>query len=1349
MNINFRRRAAFKLRLFAFGLALLASVVGYAATPLSDQPLYSASNVPANLMLALSVEFPTGNVAAYTDAGLPLVYTDSSGNTQTIACGGYVAISGTNFGRCFFPAMQYLGYFDNTKCYDYDGSNNYFKPVSTATDCTGHWSGNMLNWASMTALDEFRQVLTGGYRSTDTTSTTVLQRSRRTGDGAAGNFPYKVISTSSPASNVAPSTVIGDSPYKGATAVYLRSVNASGAELSSGTDRGIFVEVSDNPTFSNSGANHSTLYYARAQVCVSGMLESNCNSAHATTDYPNAGMYPKPEGLIQQNAERIRVGAAGYLLTNGISHPNGVIRALLRDNGPTQYNGFGTRTVNANREWDATSGIFTANPDTTVATASSVTKSGAINYLNQFGYANGYETYDTLGEIYWATLAYFKNISLDASYTANLATNPGWYDGFPVVQFANQNDPIQYSCQSNTIISIGDSHTWCDSRVPGSLVNSSGSAGCTNQDPLAALAASSTDPGADAGKYTDALGALPLDERSPTVTMDTALGVSSLGSSFEPIGAGAATYNMAGLAYYAHTQDIRGDDASKPNTIGKQTIDTYTVDVLEPGNADNSSSSRALFNTSSVKSSSGPTMYWLAAKYGGFNDVKGDGKPANVSTWWTNGSTGNQFHPDNYFQGNRPDLIQTGLQNIFSRISSKKALAASPPSVSATRVLNVATTVYNTSSVGFPYYTTKYTPGDWTGDVIGAIGQIAADASVAPVSGSPSWSAQLQLDTLVTTPNGGSPAKLGWDTGRRVVTYDAAAKVGVPFRYASFTSTMKGYVNSDSTMLDYLRGDRTNEGLTFRIRTHTLGDIVDSSAVQVQGALSPYYSDSTNPGYSAFATSIASRAPVVYVGANDGMLHAFAADFSLPTVANPVTGGGSELFAYAPNLALAGPTGSPKNTGMWALSNLTGFTHHFYVDQTPQVADVDFGWTCTTLHTACTAATPDWHTILVGGLGKGGKGVYALDVTSVPPALDLTSSPGSTAASESQIKNKVLWEFKDTDLGYTYGSPLVVKTRRYGWVVMFASGYNNTGKGYLYVLSAKTGTLLDKVATTVGTAANPSGLNHPNGYTKSVSDATIEQIYAGDLLGNVWRFDVSSATVNFPAPVLLATLTDSSSAGQPITTSPRIEVDINSTGLGTRRWVFVGTGKFLDTSDLLTTQQQTMYALRDGDVGSYSVNGGGVTLPLTRTQLVSTGLTTAIPTLTDTTPGWYYDLPGKSSAGATERIVVDPDTLAGTTLVTWASLVPTDDPCGYQGALYAANYGTGETALQNSSGSNVTSISLTSAVTGSQIVFQPNGSSPIATLLYGVSGLQVGTAKLNPSVIGTKVNRTNWREILN
>ena len=134
--------------------------------------------------------------------------------------------------------------------------------------------------------------------------------------------------------------------------------------------------------------------------------------------------------------------------------------------------------------------------------------------------------------------------------------------------------------------------------------------------------------------------------------------------------------------------------------------------------------------------------------------------------------------------------------------------------------------------------------------------------------------------------------------------------------------------------------------------------------------------------------------------------------------------------------------------------------------------------------------------IFVGGLGAAGREFYALDIT----------DPANPSA---------LWRFNadsDGDLGYAQGRPLVTKRRDGRWVVVLTSGYNNiqpgSGKGFLFVLDAYTGELLNKIGTGKGSVDQPSGLTQVNGWVESVLDNTTTRIYGGDLLGNVWRFDI-------------------------------------------------------------------------------------------------------------------------------------------------------------------------------------------------------------------------------------------------
>ncbi len=378
-------------------------------------------------------------------------------------------------------------------------------------------------------------------------------------------------------------------------------------------------------------------------------------------------------------------------------------------------------------------------------------------------------------------------------------------------------------------------------------------------------------------------------------------------------------------------------------------------------------------------------------------------------------------------------------------------------------------------------------------------------------------------------------------------------------------------------MLDYLRGDKSNEGVgtaNFRTRAHALGDIVYSAAIPV-GAPSQPYDEAGNPGYPAFAEARKLRTPMVYVGANDGMLHAL--------IDSTTTDAGKEAWAYIPKALFSATNPNSPSDPTDALSRpfqlgalsyrrggIPGFSSKFSVNATPRIWDIDFANTNT--------STPpksgnDWRTILVGGLGAGARAVYALDVTT-PVALTDTESDIISA-------KRVLWEFTDDNLGYVYDAPTLVKTRRYGWVVLVASGYNNPGgKGILYVLNPTDGTILKKLSTDVGTDSDPSGLSAIRAFTPSRKDPYVLQAYGGDLKGNLWRFDLSDPDEAKWKVELIAKLADKSGKAQPITTGVRIEIDQNN---NVDRYVFVGTGKLLDQSDLDDRSvTNTLYVIKDG-----------------------------------------------------------------------------------------------------------------------------------------------------------------------
>jgi type IV pilus assembly protein PilY1 len=317
----------------------------------------------------------------------------------------------------------------------------------------------------------------------------------------------------------------------------------------------------------------------------------------------------------------------------------------------------------------------------------------------------------------------------------------------------------------------------------------------------------------------------------------------------------------------------------------------------------------------------------------------------------------------------------------------------------------------------------------------------------------------------------------------------------------------------------------------FRGREVVLGDITDSDPVHVAKPLFSY----TDGDFLTFKNTgnLAAAAKTVYVGANDGMLHAFDAT------------NGKERWAFVPSALL------PK---MYKLAEKYYTSMHAnYVN-----GDISVGHVC---NNPCNT-TADWNTILVGGLAQGGRAYYALDIT----------NPDNP---------KLLWEFSnadDSDLGYSYGKPVIGKKPDGTWVVLVTSGYNNGAAGRLYVLGAKGNgaggvNILSEIVTS---SDNDSGLAQISGFTKNPqTNNMVQYVYGGDLLGNLWKFDIVNNSVALFAKLVAG-------ANQPITVAPILVKE------GTKILVFVGTGKLLENADLTSSGQQTLYAMID--------NGEGVTI---------------------------------------------------------------------------------------------------------------------------------------------------------
>ena len=461
-------------------------------------------------------------------------------------------------------------------------------------------------------------------------------------------------------------------------------------------------------------------------------------------------------------------------------------------------------------------------------------------------------------------------------------------------------------------------------------------------------------------------------------------------------------------------------------------------------------------------------------------------------------------------------------------------------------------------------------------------------------------------------------------------------------QYADFTTTQQNSTSKVANLVSFLRGQSQFESRAsnpdpekklFRTREAILGDITQSKPAYLKKSPLNY----VDAGYTAFRDSVgASRQATVFVGANDGMLHAFNAET------------GVEMWAFIPTPVI-------KNLPKLADRDYA-IKHANYVNGNPYLSDI-----CVS---GCDTASAQWRTILIGGLNGGGRGYYALDVT------DPTSP-------------SMLWEFtsdNDSSVGYTFGEPVVTKLSTGAnagkWVVLLTSGYNNgtldnngvtsnvpvgNGQGYLYVLNAFNGALISKVGTGAGSPSNPSGLGKVAAFANDAfKNNFATYAYAGDLQGGLWRFDISGSVVK------VATLRDPGGIAQPITTAPQLGV------INKKRVIFVGTGKYLEQEDLISTQVQTVYAIKDDDVSAEisGLRGGGLVM---QTLSIDGDFRTASSESVDfgTGFGWMLDFP------AGERVNVDPLLLNGVLLMP--TTVPNSTSClgGGYGWFNYFNYKTG------------------------------------------------------------------------
>jgi hypothetical protein len=528
-----------------------------------------------------------------------------------------------------------------------------------------------------------------------------------------------------------------------------------------------------------------------------------------------------------------------------------------------------------------------------------------------------------------------------------------------------------------------------------------------------------------------------------------------------------------------------------------------------------------------------------------------------------------------------------------------------------------------------------YDRNNWSGNLLGI--SVGTDGSA------DNSNADWAFSVRVTAQN--------YDSGRKIFTRNGSA--GVTFRWNSLSGTQQAALGTATTgphVLDYVRGDAGNEA--------PAGDGLRSRVISAAGA--PVIRDvvgaivHSTPLYSDDLTD-----RVVYVGANDGMLHAIDA-------AN-----GNELWAYVPSFLIPS---SASNPGLKALSVApaagSDYNINYYVDGS-QVVGRDI-----------TIASVSKN-ILVGTVGAGGKGLYALDITDQTPATEAAAAAMS------------LWEVTSassgfTNLGYTYSTPRLGVANDGSDVVVIGNGYmSSSGLATLLVINAKTGALIREISTGVGTVASPNGLSTPTLVTNS--SGVIDYVYAGDLNGNLWKFDLTSDTPSSWGIKggIAGTTSDvplfTTSPAQAITTAPAFSPHIYG-----GRMVTFATGRMLLDADKTDTATHYVYGIWDG---APATNTALLDQSLTQATFVVGSSTTLVRVATGNVPiwtafvngdpvphhrGWKTPLPV-----AGERVVGDGTFIEGGRYY-FTSTNPTDHSTVPVGAtwLNQLNYMTGGTSAK-------------------------------------------------------------------
>jgi type IV pilus assembly protein PilY1 len=1330
-------------------------------------------------------------------------------------------------------SYDYYGYFDSEKCYLYSTSNNRFEPVAAVSD-TGYcnvsvdtqWSGNFLNWASMTRIDSVRKILYGGLRSTDSPTETVLERAFLPhdahsfakfydGDDIGRLTPFKSVPKNQLNTAATGITICNTTP--GGTALSQKVTHApllrvargnytfwasnerwqcrwredmtNSADGVNGNDQastGIYA-YSDSPT-SVDKTSTTTVdenyrlgtgsaageYYARVQVCVTGLEETNCYK------YPSGNR--KPQGLLQEFGEP-RNGSTDAKINFGLmtgSYSNNTAGGILRK-----------AVGNLSAEVKATTdGTFTG-------------VNGAINTLNKlriYGYR-------------YADGTYFGETGSDSCSWALGSFTSGCSNwGNPQAEIYLESLRHLAGKTPNTAFNVTDSSKKDNAKIAGVTEVATWTAPVTAANYCAPLnvlqfnASSTSYDGDDLAKASDIMGSETLNSWTNKVGADyekligdyfvgktstdsnelctakTIGNLSDVRGTCPDAPRLEGSYHIAGLASYARRNDLIPDTADPITSVkGPQTVRTYgvalspalpkvtipvpnsttghTVTILPAcrnktitttsGNGANCAivdfkvlaqsapdattktgtlyvnwedseqggdydqdlwgiikyevtSTQVKITTDAIAQSSGDKMgfgfvvngtdndgfhvlsginnftfddcnncvvgdsaksveykvgtsnakllespLFYAAKWGGYSDAyiaslkKATKDVGGTYTEATLLAALKEIkNPNTYYFATDPRKLAASLSEAFKDIAAGIGAASSVATVSA-RV-----------SAGSLVYQAQFNSENWTGNLLAYEFDKAGGIVATPkyctsdiiIEGKKECTGQMATNSSTRTlyiSNGSELKSLEW--GNLTQLQKDGLRLLAEATIAPDTTEIT-YANAKKR-LDWLAGNATYEEATTggilrnrgtEANRNILGDIVNSSPVHVGDRNFRYESLPGDAGakYKAFLADKKKPTMPTYiiVGSNDGMVHAFDAN----TLA--------EKFAFIPSNSFLRKENTDEGTKLTNLSSPTygkvpGNPHTYNVDGPITYSDVY-------ITVDKVASTKAWRRVVVGTFGAGGRSIYALDVTGATPTL--------------------LFELNEADypeLGYVIGKPIIAPMKNGRWAAIFGNGSDSTKASHLFVVDIedpKSSTL-----TRVISAGEGTGLSAPSVLLDGVGRAVTA--YAGDIDGNLWRFDLNNAdpkdwVMDYKLFKALATgSTAAEPKPQPITGAPTLGVNAKK---DFKTMVYFGTGKYYDDDDSSTNiPAQSFYAILD--TGAEVARSTLLQKTITTTGITSRTVSTANPNW-DAQNGWYLDFNYSGAPG--ERVTTKPLLLFDKLI--FPTLIPTASQCDAGGGSW-------------------------------------------------------------------------------